>query len=79
MNRPAPLLITTAECEKRRHAFDLCTWINSKLLELEATGSIDGLYFERKGEARPIKKLLEEAVPASRLAFTYPYLAAMFL
>jgi hypothetical protein len=68
MNRPAPPLISTAEYETRRHAFDLYTWINSKLLELEATGNFDSLYFERKGEARPIKKFLEEAIPASRLA-----------
>lgn len=68
MNNPASSFIPTAEYERRRHAFELCTWINSKLLELEAKENFDELYFERKGVAKPVKKFLEEAIPASRLA-----------
>lgn len=69
MNNTASFLISTAEYEKRRHAFELCAWINSKLLELKTKENFDELYFERKGVAKkPIKKLLEEAIPASRLA-----------
>lgn len=69
MNNTTSFLISTAEYEKRRHAFELCAWINSKLLELEAKENFDELYFKRKGIAKkPVKKLLEEAIPASRLA-----------
>lgn len=58
--------IAHGEYEKRRHAFELCQWINEKLAELEHSGNFDLLYFERKG--KNVKKLIEEAIPVSRLA-----------
>jgi hypothetical protein len=58
--------IPTAEYEERRHAFELCRWINSVLRSMENTENFDKLYFEQKGEN--VKKLIEEAVPVSRLA-----------
>lgn len=58
--------IAQSEYEKRRHAFELCQWINEKLNELKRSGRFDELYFERKG--RNVKKLIEEAIPVSRLA-----------
>ncbi len=64
----ATFYIPKSEYETRRHTFELCSWINDKLRKLEATGNFDKLYFERKGEGRRVKKLLEEAIPASRLA-----------
>lgn len=64
----ATLHIPQSEYEARRHVFELCSWINGKLQQLEDTGNFDKLYFERKGEGRCVKKLIEEAIPASRLA-----------
>jgi hypothetical protein len=57
--------IPAAEYEERRHVFELCRWINSKLASMESCENFDELYFERKGQN--VKKLLEEAVPLSRL------------
>jgi hypothetical protein len=57
--------IPTAEYGERRHVFELCRWINSKLRSMEGCENFDEVYFERKGEN--IKKLLEEALPLSRL------------
>ena len=67
--------ISQSEYETPRHAFELCSWINDKLLALENTSNFDKLYFERKGEGRCVKKLIEEAIPASRLAL---YLSVPF-
>jgi hypothetical protein len=58
--------IPTTEYEERRQAFDLCRWINSILGWLESREDFEKVYFERK--EKNVKKLLEEAVPISRLA-----------
>lgn len=57
--------IPAAEYEERRHAFTLCHWVNAKLREFAAGDHFDELYFERRD--RSVKRLLEEAVPVSRL------------
>ncbi len=57
--------ITDAEYEQRRHASDLTAWINRKLQEIDAGGRREEQYFERRG--RNVKRLIEEAVPLSRL------------
>jgi hypothetical protein len=56
--------IASTEYEQRRHVFDLCRWVNSKLEEMRAGGRFDEQYFERTGNT---KKLVEEAIPVSRL------------
>jgi hypothetical protein len=58
--------IPDLEYEKKRHAFEFCQWINHKFQEMRRLGNFDKLYFERKG--KNVKKLIEEAVPLSRLA-----------
>ncbi len=57
-------MISINDYEQRRHIFDFCRWINQKLYNLEKERDFETLYFERKGV---VKKLLEEAVPVSRL------------
>ncbi len=57
--------IQRAEYEKRRSAFELCQWVNSKLREIENGGDFDRLYFERVG--KNVKRFVEEAIPLSRL------------
>jgi len=57
--------ITNTEYELRRHASDLAAWINRKLREIDAGGQREEQYFERRG--LNVKRLLEEAVPLSRL------------
>ena len=58
--------VPSAEYEERRHVFDLCRWINSKLGVMESLGNFDEAFLERKG--LNVKKLIEEAIPVSRLA-----------
>jgi hypothetical protein len=61
--------IPASEYESRRHAFDLCRWINQQLRQMEKRSNIDEVYFERKGEN--VKRLIEEAIPISRLALRF--------
>jgi hypothetical protein len=61
--------ISTQDYEKRRTSFELCTWINEQLHELEKEPNFEELYFERKGHN--IKQLLEEAIPISKLALYF--------
>jgi hypothetical protein len=58
--------IPDLEYEKKRHAFEFCQWINHKFREMRRAGDFDKLYFERRG--KNVKKLIEEAMPLSRLA-----------
>lgn len=51
--------------ERRRHASGLAAWINRTFQKLHANGQLEYQYFERRG--RSIKRLIEEAVPLSRL------------
>jgi hypothetical protein len=62
MSQP-PYGISIPEFEQRRHVFDMCRWINTKLKEMERQDNFDTIYFERKGEN--IKKLIEEAIPVA--------------
>jgi hypothetical protein len=62
---PERIGIPKVEYEERRHAFELCRWINAKLQQLQDGGSFDEQYFERIG--LNVKKLVEEAIPLSRL------------
>jgi hypothetical protein len=57
--------ILASEYEQSRSVFQLCDWINSKLRDLEQADDFEEVYFERRGQN--IKKLLEEAIPTSRL------------
>lgn len=59
--------IPEAEYVRRRSSFELCKWINQKLAEMRGTGRFDELYFERSDSRTNIKKLIEEAIPLSRL------------
>lgn len=59
--------IPEAEYARRRSSFELCEWINQKLAGMRATGRFDELYFERSDPRTNIKKLIEEAIPLSRL------------
>ena len=61
--------IPTLEYESRRHAFDLCRWINEQFREMESGSNFDEVYWERKGTN--VKRLIEEAVPISRLALRF--------
>ena len=45
-----PMDIPDAEYEKRRHAFELCRWINDQFRQMEGTGSLSAIYAERKGK-----------------------------
>jgi hypothetical protein len=60
-------VIPRTEFAQRRSSFELCQWINRKLEEMRATGSFDELYFERSDPRSNLKKLIEEAIPLSRL------------
>jgi hypothetical protein len=62
---PQRVDIPTAEYTQRRHAAELCRWINEKFEALKSGGRFDEQYFERLG--LNVKKLIEEAVPLSRL------------
>ena len=64
---PQRFLIDPVEYEQRRSCFDLCRWINQKLEDMRATGNFDELYFERSDPTSNVKKLIEEAIPLSRL------------
>ena len=57
--------ISDTEYEQRRHARDLASWVNARFAELEDGGRLEEQFFERKGQN--IKRLIEEAVPLSRL------------
>jgi hypothetical protein len=59
--------VPVAEYEHRRSSFGLCEWINQKLEEMRKTGHFDELYFERSDPRSNLKKLIEEAIPLSRL------------
>jgi hypothetical protein len=67
--------------EQRRHASDLAAWVNAKFRDLEAGGRLEEQYFERLG--RNVKRLVEEAVPLSRLGLylwtpgNEPYLSCL--
>lgn len=58
--------IPAAEYETRRDAFELCRWIDGWYQTLDARGDLSACYFERHD--RSVKRLIEEAVPVSRLA-----------
>jgi hypothetical protein len=60
--------ISNPEYEQRRHARDLVSWVNARFMELENAGRLEEQYFERKGQN--IKRLIEEAVPLSRLGLS---------
>ncbi len=60
-----PMEISASEYEQPRSIFELCDWINSKLRDLEKAEDFEEVYFERRGHN--VKKLLEEAIPTSRL------------
>lgn len=62
-----PFSIPEAEYARRRSSFELCEWINQTLAEMRGTGRFDELYFERSDPRTNIKKLIEEAIPLSRL------------
>ncbi len=62
------LAIADDEYQQRRHARELATWINAKFRDLEAGGRLEEQFFERKG--RNVKRLIEEAVPLSRLGLS---------
>lgn len=64
---PSTYTIPEAEYIQRRSSFELCRWINQKLEEMHATGCFDELYFERSNPRSNVKKLMEEAIPLSRL------------
>jgi hypothetical protein len=57
--------IPLEEYEQRRDILDFCHWLRVKLLKLREYKNFDEIFFERKG--RNIKKLIEEALPVSRL------------
>jgi hypothetical protein len=57
--------IPTQEYQERRHIFDYCRWINQTLRTAEHDANFEELYFERT--SANWKKLLEEAIPVSRL------------
>jgi hypothetical protein len=61
--------ISASEYEQSRSSFELCNWINSKLRDLEQADNFEEDYFERRGQN--IKKLLEEAIPTSRLGLYF--------
>ena len=61
--------IPDSEYEKRRHAFDLCRWINDQFRQMKEASNFYEVYFERKG--KNVKRLIEEAVPISRLALRF--------
>ncbi len=60
--------IADDDYEQRRHARELVTWINAKFRDLDAGGRLEEQFFERKG--RNVKRLIEEAVPLSRLGLS---------
>lgn len=60
-------LIETSEFAQRRSSFELCSWIDLKLAQMRMIGRFDELYFERRDPRSNIKKLVEEAIPLSRL------------
>jgi hypothetical protein len=47
----------------------LCDWINNELRNLEKVPDFEERYFERRGQN--IKKLLEEAVPVTRVGLYF--------
>ncbi len=57
--------IADSDYQQRRHASELAAWVNTKFREIEAGGRLEEQYFERRG--LNVKRLLEEAVPLSRL------------
>jgi hypothetical protein len=57
--------IADGDYQQRRHASELAAWVNAKFRDLEAGGRLEEQYFERRG--RNVKRLVEEAVPISRL------------
>jgi len=63
------LHISDEEYQQLRTSFDLCSWINDKLHELEKENDFEELYFERRG--KNIKQLLEEAIPVSHLGLFF--------
>lgn len=58
--------IGKTEYEHRRDVFEFCAWIESQLLLFSRESNFEADYFERRGNN--IKKLIEEAIPISRLA-----------
>ena len=65
--------ISAKEFSKRRYIFELCDWIKEKFSEMQELDDFDEIYFERKDKY--IKKLIEEALPMSRLGlyFSTPF------
>lgn len=57
--------IADGDYEQRRHASEFAAWVNAKFRELQGGGYLEEQYFERRG--RNVKRLIEEAVPLSRL------------
>lgn len=64
-NMPTFVEIANSDYEQRRHASKLAAWVNTKLRQIQDGGRLDEQYFERRG--LNVKRLLEEAVPISRL------------
>lgn len=61
--------IETPDYEQERHVFDMCLWINEKLVQMEQQEGFATIYLERKGEN--IKKLIEEAMPTACLGLYF--------
>jgi hypothetical protein len=63
--------ISTTEYEQKRHAFDLCGWINEKFAEMQALPDFETIYFERQVKNKNVKKLIEEAMPLACLGLYF--------
>ena len=65
--------ISAEEFSKKRSVFELCNWLKEKISEMDELYDFDEIYFEMKGEN--VKKLIEEALPMSRLGlyFSTPF------
>jgi hypothetical protein len=61
-------LIPSGEYEERRHVADMCRWITWQCEVLQTREDFDEQYFELRD--RNLKKLIEEAVPLSRLGLS---------
>lgn len=55
--------ITTEDYERKRHVFEMFTWMNETLLRMEQTGDFDAIYFERKNKNKNVKNFIEELMP----------------
>lgn len=70
MKRKTPSFgIDKAEYEQQRNVFDMCRWINEKLLEIDEVPDSDSIYFERRG--LNVKKFIEEVIPVAALGLYF--------